>query len=50
MLIMGFVLKNVPGFDFAKDIDPLWSADIRLVVLKIIMIRAGLRLDGKVKD
>ena len=46
---MGFVLKNVPGIDFAKDIDPKWSAALRLIALNVIMTRAGIGLDGKVR-
>jgi NhaP-type Na+/H+ and K+/H+ antiporter len=45
MLLVGFVLRNVPGIDVAKDIDKQWSATLRSIALVVILIRSGLELD-----
>ncbi|OQV21679.1 Mitochondrial sodium/hydrogen exchanger 9B2 [Hypsibius exemplaris] len=46
MLIVGFMLRNVPGINIAGDIDPKWSSVLRNIALTVILIRAGLGLDG----
>lgn len=45
MLIVGFLLRNVPGIDVAKHIDKQWSATLRSIALVVILIRSGLELD-----
>nr|XP_002126822.3 sodium/hydrogen exchanger 9B2 [Ciona intestinalis] len=47
MLIMGFILRNVPYIDVAKDIDQKWSSALRTIALTVILTRAGLGLDGR---
>ncbi|XP_076824736.1 sodium/hydrogen exchanger 9B2-like [Clavelina lepadiformis] len=47
MLIMGFVLRNVPYIDVAKYIEPKWSSSLRTIALTVILTRAGIGLDGK---
>ncbi len=44
MLIMGIVLKNIPGITFQDDW-PAWSSSLRSLALTIILMRAGLGLD-----
>lgn len=46
MLMVGFMLRNVPGINIAGDIDPKWSSVLRNIALTVILIRAGLGLDG----
>lgn len=46
MLIMGIVLKNLPGVDFQDDWKT-WSSTLRGLALVIILMRAGLGLDSK---
>lgn len=48
MLIAGFVLRNVPGIDFASHIDKKWSSCLRSIALVIILIRSGLGLNTDV--
>ncbi|XP_048578622.1 sodium/hydrogen exchanger 9B2 isoform X3 [Nematostella vectensis] len=45
MLIVGFLLRNVPGIDVAKHIDKKWSATLRSIALVVILARSGLELD-----
>ena len=45
MLVVGFVLRNVPGIDFARHIDKKWSATLRSMALVVILTRSGLELD-----
>jgi solute carrier family 9B (sodium/hydrogen exchanger), member 1/2 len=47
MLIVGFMLRNVPGINVARDINPKWSSVLRNIALTVILIRAGLGLDGR---
>ncbi|XP_055334940.1 sodium/hydrogen exchanger 9B2-like isoform X2 [Paramacrobiotus metropolitanus] len=47
MLIVGFMLRNVPGIIVATDIDRKWSSVLRSIALTVILTRAGLGLDGK---
>jgi len=30
MIVAGFILRNVPGIDFVRDINPAWSSTIRV--------------------
>lgn len=45
MLVVGFVLRNVPCCNVAKHIDSHWSATLRSIALVVILIRSGLELD-----
>ncbi|KAJ8022525.1 Sodium/hydrogen exchanger 9B2 [Holothuria leucospilota] len=45
MLMMGFILRNVPYVDIATDIDPSWSSVLRSMSLVIILLKAGLGID-----
>lgn len=45
MLLVGAILGNVEGVDFARDIYPSWSSGCRQIALTIILTRAGLGLD-----
>lgn len=47
MIIAGFVLRNVPGIDFARHISNTWSSSIRNVALIIVLTRGGLSMDFK---
>lgn len=47
MIIAGFVLRNVPGIDFARHISNTWSSSIRNVALMIVLTRGGLSMDFK---
>ena len=47
MIIAGFVLRNVPGIDFARQISNPWSSAIRNVALVIVLTRGGLSMDFK---
>lgn len=42
MLVVGFMLRNVPAINIAKDIDQTWSGNLRAMALAIILTRAGL--------
>lgn len=48
MLLAGFALRNIPGINFAADIESSWSATIRAVALSVILVKAGLELDAGV--
>ncbi|XP_078577576.1 sodium/hydrogen exchanger 9B2-like isoform X2 [Branchiostoma floridae x Branchiostoma japonicum] len=45
MLIVGILLRNIPGIMIGSWIDPVWASSIRLIALTVILIRAGLGLD-----
>ena len=45
MLVVGFILRNVPGIDVARHIDKKWSATLRSMALVVILTRSGLELD-----
>lgn len=45
MLIVGFILRNVPGINVARHIDKKWSATLRSMALVVILTRSGLELD-----
>ena len=45
MLIVGFILRNVPGINVARHIDKKWSATLRGMALVVILTRSGLELD-----
>lgn len=47
MIVAGFILRNVPGIDFVRDINPAWSSTIRNIALVIVLIRGGLSLDPR---
>ena len=47
MLIVGFILRNVPKINVAADIDKSWSSALRSMALVVILIQAGLGLDAK---
>lgn len=47
-LLVGILLRNVPGIDVAKYIDNVWSTKLRNMALGIILGRAGLEVDKKV--
>lgn len=47
MILAGFVLRNVPGIDFARHISNVWSSNIRNVALIIVLTRGGLSMDLK---
>ncbi|XP_038060272.1 sodium/hydrogen exchanger 9B2-like [Patiria miniata] len=47
MLIVGFILRNVPRINIAVDIDKEWSSGLRSVALVVILMQAGLGLDAK---
>ena len=47
MIVAGFILRNVPGIDFVRDINPVWSSTIRNVALVIVLTRGGLSLNLK---
>lgn len=45
MLVVGFLLRNIPGISLAKGINKQWSSALRNVALVIILLRSGLGLD-----
>lgn len=45
MLVVGIMLKNIPGIAVARGLDPTWSAATRSIALAVILLRAGLGLD-----
>uniref|UniRef100_A0A3Q3ED95 Cation/H+ exchanger transmembrane domain-containing protein n=1 Tax=Kryptolebias marmoratus TaxID=37003 RepID=A0A3Q3ED95_KRYMA len=47
MLLMGFLLRNIPAVTDAVVINFKWSASLRNIALAIILVRAGLGLDPK---
>ena len=47
MIVAGFILRNVPGIDFVRDINPAWSSTIRNIALVIVLIRGGLSLNPR---
>ncbi|XP_051982698.1 sodium/hydrogen exchanger 9B2-like [Xyrauchen texanus] len=47
MLLAGFILRNIPVVTDAIYIDVRWSASLRNIALAVILVKAGLELDGK---
>ncbi|XP_048366193.1 sodium/hydrogen exchanger 9B2 isoform X2 [Sphaerodactylus townsendi] len=47
MLLVGFLLRNIPLISDLIQIDTKWSAALRSIALAIILARAGLGLDPK---
>ncbi|XP_026159173.1 sodium/hydrogen exchanger 9B2 [Mastacembelus armatus] len=47
MLLMGFLLRNIPVVTEGVYIDFRWSASLRNIALAVILARAGLGLDPK---
>ncbi|XP_062992001.1 sodium/hydrogen exchanger 9B2-like [Elgaria multicarinata webbii] len=47
MLLVGFLLRNVPLISDIVQIDVKWGASLRSIALAIILVRAGLGLDAK---
>ncbi|XP_022779833.1 sodium/hydrogen exchanger 9B2-like isoform X2 [Stylophora pistillata] len=45
MLVVGFILRNVPGINVARHIDKKWSSTLRSMALVVILTRSGLELD-----
>ena len=45
MIIAGFLLRNVPGIDFARHISNNWSSTLRNIALVLVLIRGGLSMD-----
>ena len=48
MLLMGFMLKNIPVVSKGMSINYRWSASLRNIALAVILARAGLGLDPTV--
>ena len=46
MLIVGFMLRNIPVINFAADITPSWSAALRNIALVVILVKAGLGINA----
>lgn len=47
MIIAGFILRNVPGIDFARQISNNWSSAFRNIALVLVLTRGGLSMDIK---
>lgn len=47
-LIIGIILRNVPGISCAKYIYPNWSFTLRQMALGIILGEAGVEVDKQV--
>ncbi|XP_044284434.1 sodium/hydrogen exchanger 9B2-like [Varanus komodoensis] len=47
MLLVGFLIRNVPVISNIVQINEKWGAALRSIALAIILIRAGLGLDAK---
>lgn len=48
MLLMGFLLRNIPVVTKGVYINHRWSASLRNIALAVILARAGLGLDPTV--
>lgn len=48
MLLMGFLLRNIPVVTRWVYINYRWSASLRNIALAVILVRAGLGLDPMV--
>lgn len=48
MLLMGFLLRNIPVVTKGVYISYRWSASLRNIALAVILARAGLGLDPTV--
>ncbi|XP_030835794.1 sodium/hydrogen exchanger 9B2 [Strongylocentrotus purpuratus] len=46
MLVVGFMLRNIPVINVAEDISPTWSSSLRDMALVIILLQAGIGLDA----
>ena len=46
MLIMGFLLRNLPGLQLAGALHPGWASALRSAALAVILIKAGLGVDA----
>ncbi|CAG0914641.1 unnamed protein product [Notodromas monacha] len=46
MLLVGIMLKNLPGVTTAQELDPVLSSKLRLTALLVLLTRAGLGLDA----
>ena len=46
MMAVGLVLRNAPVINVATNINPKWSSTLRNIALTVILLRAGLGLDG----
>ena len=46
MLIVGFLLKNIPVINFAANIYPSWSAALRNIALVVILVKAGIGINA----
>uniref|UniRef100_A0ABM5GJW9 Sodium/hydrogen exchanger 9B2 isoform X1 n=2 Tax=Pogona vitticeps TaxID=103695 RepID=A0ABM5GJW9_9SAUR len=47
MLLVGFLLRNIPSISDIVQIDVKWGATLRNIALSVILVRAGLGLDPK---
>ncbi|GIY56875.1 hypothetical protein CEXT_760451 [Caerostris extrusa] len=47
-MVFGFVLRNVPHINVAKDIPEEWAGNIRNMALILILLRAGLEVDANI--
>ena len=47
-LFIGIFLRNVPGVNVAKYIDPEWAFTLRQMALGIILGEAGVEVDKEV--
>uniref|UniRef100_A0A671KFD0 Mitochondrial sodium/hydrogen exchanger 9B2-like n=1 Tax=Sinocyclocheilus anshuiensis TaxID=1608454 RepID=A0A671KFD0_9TELE len=47
MLLAGFILRNIPVVTDAVYVDVRWSASLKNIALGVILVKAGLELDGK---
>ncbi|KAG8183784.1 hypothetical protein JTE90_001680 [Oedothorax gibbosus] len=48
MMVFGFILRNVPAINIAKDIPSEWGSNIRHMALILILLRAGLEVDSDI--
>ncbi|XP_042907434.1 sodium/hydrogen exchanger 9B2 [Parasteatoda tepidariorum] len=48
MMVFGFILRNVPHINVAKDIPEAWAGNIRNLALIFILLRAGLEVDSDI--
>ncbi|XP_015927329.1 sodium/hydrogen exchanger 9B2 [Parasteatoda tepidariorum] len=48
MMVLGFILRNVPHINVAEDIPESWAANIRNIALIFILLRAGLEVDSNI--
>ncbi|XP_042898985.1 sodium/hydrogen exchanger 9B2-like [Parasteatoda tepidariorum] len=48
MMVSGFILRNVPHINVAKDIPEIWADNIRNLALIFVLLRAGLEVDSDI--